>query len=111
MADEGELPFRRDGRVRRRRWAVVRIVGAALVMWLVVGFVRVDGLARDYLRAQHPGEAASDVRAFNLAPAIPPMWQVGVSASFGAAGPSRYNAALGLLVEPFTGWVFVIGGY
>jgi hypothetical protein len=99
------------GRPRIRRRRVVALFLALLAVWIVLGFVRAQAVARDYWTSrQGTGAQLLNVEA-NLQPAIPPFWGVeihGEVVEAGQHGPG-YISAMILWIEPLTGWVLVIG--
>lgn len=102
------LPLRRRRRGRAVR--VLAVLAVILVSWLAVGLMRVDTLAREYLAAENPGSSLTSVRVWGVTPAIPPFWTASVSGDVALADGSSYGSSLWLLIEPFTGWVAVLGG-
>ena len=99
---------------RRRRGRLTRglkVLGVVLAIWLVMGFVRAEAVARDYFTRVHEGQTLTRVET-QLLPAIPPFWTVSISGNVvepGGLKGAGYVSAMILWVEPITGWVVLMG--
>lgn len=96
------------GRLRRRPARLAALVVALVGLWILLGLTRAPTIAHDYWASSHPGatEVSVDIR---LQPAVPPFWGVNVDGAYVEASGARVPSAMILWVEPFTGFVLVMG--
>jgi hypothetical protein len=100
------------GSVRRAFSRVPWLLLLVLAAWLVVGFLRAEPVARDYFAHVHgDGATIENVDVKGVIPLLPPFWGVSITGDVREpqmTGPGYLSAML-LVVEPFTGTVFVFG--
>lgn len=97
---------------RRRKLRAASAIALLIAAWLLVGVLRAGTIARDYFdRAHSPAATISNIHVSSERPAIPPFWVVSIDGE--VREPQMmglgYVSAMILVVEPFTGWVFVFG--
>lgn len=86
-------------------------MAVVLAVWLALGLLRAESVARAYYaRAHGLGAHVVNVEA-NLQPAVPPFWSIEIHGDViepGQTGPGAISAMI-LWIEPLTGWVIVMG--
>jgi hypothetical protein len=97
---------------RRRKLRAASAIALLIAAWLLVGVLRAGTIARDYFdRAHSPATTISNIHVSSEGPPIPPFWVVSIDGE--VREPQMmglgYVSAMILVVEPFTGWVFVFG--
>lgn len=107
---------RQERATASRRLALKLIRGAALVsaflgVWLIVGLLRAEAVARDYYAHAHGSATVANVQSDGMAPGFPPFWQVQIHGDVIEAGRTSpsYESSMRLWVEPITGFVIVMG--
>ncbi|HEX7948910.1 MAG TPA: hypothetical protein VF494_01070 [Candidatus Limnocylindrales bacterium] len=95
-------------RLRRRPARLAALVVAVVGLWILLGLTRAPTVAHDYWASSHPGatEVSVDIR---LQPAVPPFWGVTVNGTYAESSGARVPSAMILWVEPFSGFVLVMG--
>jgi hypothetical protein len=94
---------------RRRLTRVFAIFGVVLAIWLLMGLLRADLVARGYFTRIHDGQTVTNVET-QLSPVIPPFWSVSIDGDVvqpGQTGPV-YRSHMNIWVEPITGWVILM---
>ena len=76
------------------------------MLWIVLGLVRVPGVARDYYLSKQGGAQVTNLEQ-SISPAIPPFWGVNIQANIGPPG-AAYISVMYLWVEPLTGWIISV---
>jgi hypothetical protein len=95
---------------RRKLTQVLTIFGVVLAIWLLMGLLRADLVARDYFAQIHEGQTVTNVET-HLSPTIPPFWSVSIDGDVIQPGQTSpiYRSHMNVWVEPISGWVIMAG--
>ena len=107
------MSARRASAARRRLGRVTWLLILILAAWLAAGLLRAEPVARDYFAHAHGGAATvENVEVAGVIPLFPPFWGVAINGEVREPQMTTgrgYVSAMLLVVEPFTGTVFVFG--